>query len=351
MRFVALLLAAALALAPVQAFAQATQSFNTTALPTTFTASTTTGASPVPFPSPGPTAVIINNSTTVPVYLNMGSNTVSATTSDFLLGPGCIAAYNIAGKPYIAAITATGTALLQIQTGTGLPTLPSNACYIPVSFTGSYTTNLTQVNTNPVNTGVGVSGSGTQRVAVSSDSSLGITGALPTGTNILGKVGIDQTTPGTTNGVQVNAALPAGSAVIGKVSIDQTTPGTTNAVVVNSPLAVAPIVSTSGSVTSLVLKASATTTGALYYHAENATATSGYCILYNATTAPSAGVLTAASVLGFQLLPANGYCDWGARGVPPIAASAGVVLLLSSAATPFTYTTGVIAGSVYGLAQ
>jgi len=80
--------------------------------------------------------------------------------------------------------------------------------------------------------------------------------ATPAGTNIIGKVGIDQTTPGTTNGVQVNAALPAGtnvighviadtgsttavtalpaiptgSNVIGKVSIDQTTPGTTNLV-------------------------------------------------------------------------------------------------------------------------
>jgi hypothetical protein len=71
---------------------------------------------------------------------------------------------------------------------------------------------------------------------------------LPAGTNIIGKVGIDQTTPGTTNGVQVNAALPAGSntignvgvvagaAIIGKVGIDQTTPGTTNGVQVNAPL-------------------------------------------------------------------------------------------------------------------
>lgn len=45
-----------------------------------------------------------------------------------------------------------------------------------------------------------------------------ITNALPAGTNILGKVGIDQTTPGTTNGVQVNAALPAGSNSIGQVT-------------------------------------------------------------------------------------------------------------------------------------
>ncbi len=61
-----------------------------------------------------------------------------------------------------------------------------------------------------------------------------ITNALPSGTNILGRVGIDQTTPGTTNGVQVNAALPAGTAIIGKFGIDQTTPGTTNGVVVNT---------------------------------------------------------------------------------------------------------------------
>lgn len=36
-------------------------------------------------------------------------------------------------------------------------------------------------------------------------------------TGLIGKVGIDQTTPGTTNGVQVNAALPAGTNAIGKV--------------------------------------------------------------------------------------------------------------------------------------
>ena len=46
--------------------------------------------------------------------------------------------------------------------------------------------------------------------------------AIPAGTAIIGKVGIDQTTPGTTNGVQVNAALPAGANVIGHVIVDTT---------------------------------------------------------------------------------------------------------------------------------
>jgi hypothetical protein len=114
----------------------------------------------------------------------------------------------------------------------------------------------------------------------------------------------------------------------------------------------APVVSASASVTSLVLKASATsaTGGVKYFHAENATTTGGYCILYNATSAPGAGALTAASVLAFQLLPAAGFCDWTATNIP-IAASTGVVVLVSSAATPFTYTTGTITAAIYGLAQ
>ena len=53
---------------------------------------------------------------------------------------------------------------------------------------------------------------------------------LGAGSAIIGKFGIDQTTPGTTNGVQVNAALPAGTNLLGKTGIDQTTPGTTNGV-------------------------------------------------------------------------------------------------------------------------
>jgi hypothetical protein len=55
-----------------------------------------------------------------------------------------------------------------------------------------------------------------------------VSAAIPAGSAIIGKVGIDQTTPGTTNGVQVNAALPAGTNLLGKTGIDQTTPGTTN---------------------------------------------------------------------------------------------------------------------------
>jgi hypothetical protein len=66
---------------------------------------------------------------------------------------------------------------------------------------------------------------------------------LSAGSALIGKVSIDQTTPGTTNKViagidQVTGnanevvvkSITAGSNVVGKVGIDQTTPGTTNKV-------------------------------------------------------------------------------------------------------------------------
>jgi len=65
-----------------------------------------------------------------------------------------------------------------------------------------------------------------------------VVNSITAGSNIIGKMGIDQTTPGTTNGVQVNAALPAGTNLMGKVGIDQTTPGTTNGVQVNAGTAI-----------------------------------------------------------------------------------------------------------------
>lgn len=67
------------------------------------------------------------------------------------------------------------------------------------------------------------------------NTSFGISGTLPAFAAIP-TFKIDQTTPGTTNGVQINAALPVGANVIGKVSIDQTTPGTTNLVQIGGSL-------------------------------------------------------------------------------------------------------------------
>lgn len=97
--------------------------------------------------------------------------------------------------------------------------------------------------------------------------------------------------------------------------------------------------------TSLVVKASA---GNLY--GINCTgiagAAAGYCIVYNGTAAPSTGALTGANVLDFC------YFDTTARGCSinyiPIGTqySTGIVVLLSSAASPYTWTTGTDTGGI-----
>ena len=67
----------------------------------------------------------------------------------------------------------------------------------------------------------------------------------------------------------------------------------------------------------------------------------GYCIAYNATAAPAPGALTGANVLD------SCFFDTTARGCSlsriPIGATygTGIVILVSSAVSPFTYTTGV----------
>lgn len=99
--------------------------------------------------------------------------------------------------------------------------------------------------------------------------------------------------------------------------------------------------------TSLVLKASAgQLTG--FNCTGIAGATAGYCIAYNGTTAPSTGALTGANVLDAC------YFDTTARGCSlihvngSIAYSTGIVILMSSATTPFTYTTGTNTGFISG---
>lgn len=163
------------------------------------------------------------------------------------------------------------------------------------------------------------------------------------------------------------APINAGSAIIGKVGIDQTTPGTTNAVgmtgiyypamyartantngAVNIDLrgnlktsesgsddqyvGVAPVVAQS--VTSAVGKSSA---GNLYgVYALNTTATAGFVAVINATAAPAAGATIAP--VECRSLPASGSVDFGYGAGPPDAYSTGIVVLISTSCT--TYTAG-----------
>lgn len=81
-------------------------------------------------------------------------------------------------------------------------------------------TQVTQISgTVPLPSGAATAANQATEIASLATIATNTGSATPAGTNIIGKVGIDQTTPGTTNGVQVNAALPAGANIIGKVEV------------------------------------------------------------------------------------------------------------------------------------
>lgn len=103
----------------------------------------------------------------------------------------------------------------------------------------------------------------------------------------------------------------------------------------------------SASITSLVLK---NTSGNLYdFNCSAITGgVAGFCIAYNGASAPSTGALTAGNVIDF--------CEFGTTAAGcsfsriPMAvnASSGIVILISSASTPYTYTTGTLTGAIEG---
>ena len=99
--------------------------------------------------------------------------------------------------------------------------------------------------------------------------------------------------------------------------------------------------------TSLVLKASA---GNLYSF--NCTAVTGgaagYCVAYNGAAAPVTGALTGANVLDTCYFAAGAAGCSLSHGTIPSNYSTGVVILVTSAATPFTYTTGVDTAFISG---
>lgn len=141
------------------------------------------------------------------------------------------------------------------------------------------------------------------------------------------------------------AALPAGTNLIGKVGIDQTTNGTTNNVTIAPTSATAvgitPVVSGSAEATH-VLKNGA---GNLYsVYATNLTSTPGFLTVVNATSAPADGAITP---LACVPLPAGGNAALNYT-VNPAVYSTGITAVITSATTCFTKTTGVITGFISG---
>ena len=95
-----------------------------------------------------------------------------------------------------------------------------------------------------------------------------------------------------------------------------------------------------------VLKSSAGNLFGVY--ADNLTATAGFLVVLNATSAPADGAITP---LDCVPLPANGNASINYNSGPPASYSTGITVVLTSANTCFTKTTGVITGYIHGAVQ
>jgi hypothetical protein len=113
----------------------------------------------------------------------------------------------------------------------------------------------------------------------------------------------------------------------------------------SSAVAIASVVSTSAEA-SHIIKAAA---GNLYSaYAVNLTSTPGYLLVFDAASAPVDGAVTP---LDCAPLPASGSASVNYRSGPPKRFATGVVVVVSSAATCFTKTTGTITAFISGDVQ
>lgn len=73
----------------------------------------------------------------------------------------------------------------------------------------------------------------------------------------------------------------------------------------------------------------------------------GFCVAYSGATVPGTGALTAANVIDYCWFPTTAQgCSFSRIPLGAIY-QAGIVILLTSAASPFTYTTGTDTGALW----
>ena len=143
-----------------------------------------------------------------PTYLTQGGAALSSTnglpTTDTNVGQTVTAAGTAPAKAQ-GVQSATGTALASAAGQSSTQSAAGTAPSTPTGIQGSGPSalpvgaNITQFGGANLSTGTGAAAAGVPRVTVSNDSTVG----LVAGSAVVGKVGIDQTTPGTTNKVSI----------------------------------------------------------------------------------------------------------------------------------------------------
>jgi hypothetical protein len=217
-------------------------STQTTGTPIAVTTGGVTGTLPA-----GTVVVASNVGTTNNAYCKLGA---SATTSDQLIAPSSWFGFTVGSNTQLTCITSTSTTTVNMVGGSGLPTGAGGGGGSGGGGGGAITAASGSYAAGAFSAGVAVSGSwldgsivtlGAKADAHSCSAASAIAclgqidddvkGPVQAGTNIIGKVGIDQTTAGTTNGISiigVNAATAlAGAGAVGtgaqRVAVGQDT--------------------------------------------------------------------------------------------------------------------------------
>jgi hypothetical protein len=227
---------------------------------------------------PAGTVVAVANTgaTDASIKLSVGAGT--AATTDFILKAGATVGLTVGSNTFINAITAASTTTLSLAGGTGLVS------------------------------GYGGGGSGGGAVTVASGADV-VEGASNDSAGCAS--GSAKTIAGCMAQIHADAiaSTPAGSAIIGKVGVDQTTPGTTNAVqaIAGTTGGVTPFTLTAANSTNATnIKASA---GTLYHvGVYNNSATLAWVSFYNTAGTPSCGT----SIVYQTMIPANSTSGAGA---------------------------------------
>lgn len=126
---------------------------------------------------------------------------------------GVTAGTSATGQPY-SPVSALSQTACNAASNTNAQLNPTNN-----DLKGNECDDLAAIGGTAILTGTGAQGAGSPRVTVAVDSAtVAGSASIPAGTNLIGKFGIDQTTPGTTNGVQDASTGATGSAVPAKAS-------------------------------------------------------------------------------------------------------------------------------------
>jgi hypothetical protein len=183
---------------------------------------------------------------------------------------------------------------------------------------------------------------------------------LSAGSAIIGNVGIDQTTPGTTNGVAINAALPAGTNAIGSVTISnanvngQAVMASSAPVVIASNQSAVPVTSvtaTANGATASRVNAAASTNGTSLKASAgqmytldvfNNAAYNVFLKLYNKASAPTVGTDT--PIATFPIQAGGGFSKTWPMGLTFATGIAYAITKLQAD----TDTTVLVAGDLTG---